>query len=85
MKGCVAYFFIFANFIFISNMFNLVNSNFLKYTSNDMGAPNSNSYSNELVPGLNDVNRLKKIIEDLVIYINLIYSNFLNNLNRQLN
>jgi hypothetical protein len=68
MKGCVAYFFIFANFILISNMFNIVNSNFLKYTSNDMGAPNSNSYSNELVPGLNDVNRLKKIIEDLVIF-----------------
>ena len=77
MKGCIAYFFIFANFIFVSNMFNLVNANFLKYTSNDMGGPNSNSYTNELVPGLNDVNRLKKIIEDLVIFYQFNKFNFL--------
>jgi hypothetical protein len=66
MKVCFSfsYVFIFANFIFISEICLRINCNYLRGgTLNDN---DSNNFSNELVPGLNDVNKLKRIIEDLV-------------------
>jgi hypothetical protein len=65
MKGCFIYLFILANFIFISDLSLRINCSYLRGgILNELETPNN--FSNELVPGLNDVNKLKRIIEDLV-------------------
>jgi hypothetical protein len=75
MKGCFSYVFIFANFIFISELCLRINCNYLRGGTLGEG---TNNFSNELVPGLNDVNKLKRIIEDLV---KIIIINFYENYN----